>query len=325
MIESATLKKFERIIAIFFLLQSRTLVKGKALAEKFQVSIRTIYRDIHILQVAGVPIIGEPGSGYSIMQGYKLPPILFSSDEVLSLATVDKLAEKHLDPSLVIHFKNASEKIRNVLKYQDQVQFENLSQQIEIHQPELKYNQYLPSGLTIVFKGVTEKKQLLIQYRNRADESITERMIEPLGAFLKYRYWYIYAYCLLRNDYRHFRIDRMQSVTITNNDFTIEHTDIKTDFIINESEILRATIQMPKKYAFALDWDKHDYGFSHQEEKDELVLMHFNVIDICHSFPRWLMTYADFVEIVEPQILKDNFKNLLQNIINKQGMKSDVI
>ncbi|WP_126973617.1 helix-turn-helix transcriptional regulator [Gynurincola endophyticus] len=314
MIEPQTIKKFDRLVSIFFLLQSKPSVKGKELADRFEVSLRTIYRDIHTLQVAGVPIIGEPGSGYSIMAGYKLPPILFTNEEALSIAAVEKLAEKQLDKTLWINYKQANEKIKSVLRYNDKEQVDYLSKNIAVHNVNLQFNEQLPNGLSQILKSISDRKQLLIEYQKGFDKEMSERIIEPLGVFLKNRYWYVYAYCILRRDYRHFRIDRIQQAQNNDQPFTKEHKDVQTDFKEGYYPRKRAVIEVAKKYAFLFDWDKQAYGFLHEEIKDDLVVMHFDTYDLVQAFPRWLMMYADIARIISPQELKDNFLKLRQKI-----------
>ncbi|MDT3407044.1 UNVERIFIED_CONTAM: putative DNA-binding transcriptional regulator YafY [Pseudacidovorax intermedius] len=121
------LKKLDRVTAILTQLQSRPLVRAQDLAKKFEVSIRTIYRDIKTLENAGIPIVGEAGSGYSLMDGYKLPPVMFTKEEVLSFITAEKLMQNFSDQSLGIHHQNAMEKLRSVLRHSDK----NLIQSIE--------------------------------------------------------------------------------------------------------------------------------------------------------------------------------------------------
>src|SRR5690606_23524957 len=95
-----TTNRFDRIVAIFIHLQSRRVVKAQELADRFQVSLRTIYRDIRSLEISGVPIVGEAGIGYSIMEGYRLPPVMFTREEVNSLVAAEKLMQKFSDKAL---------------------------------------------------------------------------------------------------------------------------------------------------------------------------------------------------------------------------------
>ena len=127
------LKKIDRITTILTQLQSKPIVRAQDLAEKFEVSIRTIYRDIKTLENAGIPIIGEAGNGYSLMDGYKLPPVMFTKDEVLSFITAEKLMQHFSHESLGAHYKTAMEKLRSVLKYSDKKLLENIEKQIDIY------------------------------------------------------------------------------------------------------------------------------------------------------------------------------------------------
>src|SRR5688572_19482220 len=93
------MNRIVRVIAILIQLQSRRVVKAQDIAERFEISLRTVYRDITTLQEAGVPIIGEVGVGYSIMDGYRLPPVMFTKEEAIAFLTAEKLVEKLTDAS----------------------------------------------------------------------------------------------------------------------------------------------------------------------------------------------------------------------------------
>src|SRR3982751_2466850 len=89
--------RFDRIVAILTQLQSSRVMKAQDLAERFQVSLRTIYRDIRSLEEAGVPVSGEAGVGYTLMEGYRLPPVMFTQEEAASFVAADKLMQKFTD------------------------------------------------------------------------------------------------------------------------------------------------------------------------------------------------------------------------------------
>src|SRR3954468_18633 len=110
------MNRIDRLAAIVIQLQSRRMVKAQDLAEKFSITLRTVYRDIHALQEAGVPVIGEAGSGYRLMEGYKLPPVLFNQDEASALLTAAKLMQTMSDEPSFKHFSSALDKIKAVLR-----------------------------------------------------------------------------------------------------------------------------------------------------------------------------------------------------------------
>ena len=94
-------KRLSRLTAILIQLQTKRLITSTGLAERFGVSVRTIYRDIKALEQAGVPVLTEEGKGYSLMEGYKVPPVMFSESEANALITVEQLVQKNSDRSLV--------------------------------------------------------------------------------------------------------------------------------------------------------------------------------------------------------------------------------
>lgn len=111
------LKRVSRLTAILTILQTKRLFTAAELADKFSVSIRTIYRDIRALEQAGIPVLTEDGKGYSLMDGYRIPPIMFSESEANALVTAEKLVFKNGDSSLIREYTEAINKIKAVLRY----------------------------------------------------------------------------------------------------------------------------------------------------------------------------------------------------------------
>src|SRR5690554_7087819 len=117
----SSINRFDRIIAIFIQLQSKRLVKAQELADRFQVSLRTIYRDIRSLEASGIPIVGEAGNGYSLMEGYRLPPIVFTKEEAASFIAAEKLMQQFTDKGLVSSHESAMQKVGCVLVGRERV------------------------------------------------------------------------------------------------------------------------------------------------------------------------------------------------------------
>ena len=125
-------KRLARLTAILTQLQTKRIITSSTLAAKFGVSVRTIYRDIKVLEQAGVPILTEDGKGYSLMEGYKVPPIMFSESEANALITVEQLILKNKDTSLVKEYTEAINKIKAVLRYSTKEKVELLSKRIAV-------------------------------------------------------------------------------------------------------------------------------------------------------------------------------------------------
>jgi len=110
------LKKFNRILSIYMQLQAKNWITAQQFADRYDVSVRTIYRDIKSLEAAGVPIFNQVGKGYALVDGYKMPPTLFTKHEALSFAAAERLMQKYVDGPMSHHFSSALHKMKAVLK-----------------------------------------------------------------------------------------------------------------------------------------------------------------------------------------------------------------
>lgn len=211
--------RIARLTAILTRLQSDRLVTANQLAAKFSVSVRTIYRDIKTLELAGVPVYTQGGKGYRLMDGYKLPPVMFTEHEANALITAVHLVNKTNDSSLIDEYSTAIDKIKAVLRLATKEKASLLSQRIAIS-PAFRENGASDS-LTQIQAALTGFKVLKIKYQNGNSEDSTEREIEPFGLYYSLEEsWLVIAFCRLRNDFRMFRLDRIKSLTITDKIFT---------------------------------------------------------------------------------------------------------
>src|SRR5690606_5312424 len=121
--------------SIYIQLQSKRIVKAQELADRFGVSLRTIYRDIRSLEQAGVPIFGEAGAGYSIVDGYRLPPVLFTHEEAMSFLGAQKLMGKFMDRRLQEHYETALYKIKAVLRMSEKDSLSDIESKIVVAKP----------------------------------------------------------------------------------------------------------------------------------------------------------------------------------------------
>jgi predicted DNA-binding transcriptional regulator YafY len=212
-------KRFSRLTSILIQLQTRQLITSTSLADKFGVSVRTIYRDIKVLEQAGVPILTVDGKGYSLMEGYKIPPIMFSESEANALITVERLVLKNKDSSLVKEYTGAIDKIKAVLLYSTKNKVELLSKRIAVSPAIPATN--TSSSLTLIQNALTSFEVLNIIYHSGHKNEQTERTIEPFAFYYSLEEsWTLIAYCRLRKDYRMFRLDRIQEIKRTEAHFT---------------------------------------------------------------------------------------------------------
>lgn len=205
------IKRISRLTAILTLLQTKQLVTSTNLAEKFGVSIRTIYRDIRALEKAGVPILTQDGKGYSLMEGYKIPPIMFSENEANALITVEQLVLKNRDSSLIKEYIKAINKIKAVLRYSTREKTEFISKRVAVSPAISGIN--TSNSLMLIQNALTNFQALTIIYQSEDGNKKTERLIEPFALYYSLEEnWTLIAFCRLRRDYRMFRLDRMLKI-----------------------------------------------------------------------------------------------------------------
>lgn len=212
------LKRLSRLTAILTQLQARRAVTAHELAERFEVSLRTIYRDIRALERAGVPVYSEEGSGYMLTEGYRLPPVMFTEDEALALITVEQLVKKNKDSSLINAYTGAMDKVRSVLKNSIRDKTEVLTRQLVV-KPQIE-NQ-TPSHLLIqVQQALTAYEVLDMVYQSESKQELTQRKVEPFAIYINpLENWMLIAYCRLRQEFRLFRLDRIRKLYRTNEHF----------------------------------------------------------------------------------------------------------
>lgn len=213
----ADTSRLSRLTAIITILLSRRLVTATHLSERFGVSVRTIYRDIRALEAAGLPIVTEEGRGYSIMEGYKLPPVMFTEEEACALITSEQLILRNKDSSLKRAFSAAIGKIRTVLQTSSQAHTELLSERMYIHkEPSQQDSSHILLPLQL---ALTRLQVVQIHYQDR-EGKVTQRAVEPFVIYHSMEEdWTLVAYCRMRKDFRSFRVDRITAMTVTQENF----------------------------------------------------------------------------------------------------------
>ncbi|UPZ34864.1 YafY family transcriptional regulator [Sphingobacterium sp. PCS056] len=211
------IKRLSRLTAILTQLQTKRLTKASELAEKFLVTKRTIYRDIKALEMAGVPILVEEGKGYSLMEGYRVSPIMFTESEAYALITAEQLILKNKDSSFVKEYSEAINKIKSVLRNNTKDKSNLLSDRVLFR---INSNNNRTSHfLSTIQLAMTNFKLIKIKYQSSENKQSTERSIEPFAMYSTQENWLLIAYCRLRKDFRTFRIDRILDLFTLNEEF----------------------------------------------------------------------------------------------------------
>jgi len=209
--------RLSRLTAILLQLQSKRLVTATSLAARFDVSVRTIYRDIRVLEQSGVPIITEEGKGYSLMEGYRIPPVTFSEREANALITAEQFVLKNKDASFIQDYTDAITKIKSVLRESTKDGANLLSDRIAIGQNS-SYDR-TSNQLSALQLALTNFNLVKMGYQKADSDEITERIIEPFALLSTQENWLLLAWCRLRTEFRFFRLDRIKSIHVQTDKF----------------------------------------------------------------------------------------------------------
>ena len=299
------MNRIDRVTAILIQLQSKRVVKAQEIADRFTISLRTVYRDIKILEEAGIPIIGEAGIGYSIMEGYRLPPVMFSKEEATAFLTAEKLVEKLTDGSTRETYAAAMFKIKSVLRLTERDHMEHMDRYIEVvESPYFTNHKNETAYLQHILRAIAEKAILNIDYFAEHSQQKTNRNIEPIGIFFMGRYWYLIAWCTLRKDYRTFRVDHIKYLSVTTIHFEKEHPALKSFLskISREKELYTIILQVEKEVLKYLGEQKFYNGFVSQKEVNGKIEMIFLTSSL-EGFARWYLLFGDRADILAPEEL----------------------
>jgi predicted DNA-binding transcriptional regulator YafY len=209
--------RLSRLTNILLHLQSTRAVTAQELAKKFDITQRTVYRDIRTLEEAGVPIIGEAGKGYSLAQGYRVPPVMFTEQEINALLTAQQYLNKGADKSVYNDLTNIATKIKAIIRYSEKEKAEKLQERIRVFPTHEAKETHLLSAIQL---AITNCSLLKMKYHTIHSGNITERLVEPVAVYLTKENWIMIAFCRSRNDLREFRIDRILNLTTTSESFS---------------------------------------------------------------------------------------------------------
>lgn len=314
------IKKFERIVHIFFLLQSRSVLPIEELMDKFQVTKRTIYRDFSLLERAGIPMVNTPGAGYSIMDSFRLPPSRFTEGEVLSVMIAEKMMRNHETESVRANFEQVLTKIKSSFHSYQKNEILNLQDKLLIKE-KMDTKDYVPHVMDTLLKSSVNKRLTEILYKKANGDQPNLRTVEPIGVFHENGHWYLLAYCHSRSDYRNFRLDRIQKLTVLEKHFEKDHPPVsELNTLYHSSYCTEITVSIDKKYAHFLSFERDNFGYVKEIIAGENVWMYFNCKAHPTSFVRWFLRFIDVGEIIEPVCLQEELI-----VILKAGMERIIV
>lgn len=301
------MNRIDRLTAILVHLQSKSRVPLDELSERFELSRRTVFRDIRALMEAGVPIGGDAGEGYFIVEGYHLPPVVFNREEAAAMLLGAKLIEKNADERMVAHFREAMYKVKAVLRYREKEFVENLEKSVSVlGSPATAAQGFPDSHLPEIQLALATRKMLRLRYRANYTDETTEREVEPLSLVYYSGRWHLIGYCKLRNDLRDFRTDRIEKITIQTVSFDPERHAQFPHFLENLTGGDRsneAVVAFTRKMARFIQEQKYHYGFVEEKREGDIVEMRF-LTPRYEFLAQWLAGFGKEVEVLYPDSLR---------------------
>jgi predicted DNA-binding transcriptional regulator YafY len=321
------MNKTDRLFAIVLELQRKGRRRAEDLAETFETSKRTIYRDMLALCEAGVPIISVPGQGYSLMQGYFLPPLSFTSEEATMLLLGSDFMARNFDAQYRMAAASASRKIESVLP-------EALRDDVHYFQSNIRF----VGNMATLVANVQEQLQLLrralldrntvrfLYYpRHRHDEQQPAhvREADPYGLGYLFSGWYLAAYCHLRQDIRYFRLERMENLQILPHTFTRPANFQLFHGEKSRSRNILVRVLFDQEIA---RWVREDrsYFVTAEEETAEGLLVTLTIRQYSEILP-WLLCWGHFAQVLEPEALKALLVQEAQGMLQRYQNIGDAI
>ena len=225
------MSRADRLFQIVDQLRRHRFLTAAQLAQHFEVSQRTIYRDVLDLNASGVPVVGEAGVGYRLDPTYRLPPLMFSHDEVEALVIGMRMVESWGDAELRRSARSILDKVNAVLPESG---VERLNR-TALFSLSFGAGERASRHLGTVRQAINQQHKLAFAYQDERGNS-SQRTVRPLGLYFWGQSWTLAAYCELRVDFRNFRTDRMQRLRITSDPFELTPPCTLEDYVAAMNE-----------------------------------------------------------------------------------------
>ena len=311
------MNRMDRLLGILLELQRRKHVRAEDLAAKYETSKRTIYRDMQALCETGVPLVAEAGKGYSLVDGYFLPPLSFTSEEATMLALGSDLMAQHFDAQYRTAAESASAKLEAVLPARQRAQVAHLRKSIVFVVPETLASRDVAAQLPALRRALLERRTIRFRYHTRypqdGEPTQKTRTADPYGMYHYGDAWYLVAFCHLRQSVRSFRLDRLSQLEL------LEHTfELPADFKMGQEEddgrrvIVRVLFDEE-----AAPWvrEARAYAVEQLAEQTNGLLITYRVHE-ARELLQWLLSWGCHARVIEPTSLREDLAEEARKIFS---------
>jgi predicted DNA-binding transcriptional regulator YafY len=213
------MNRIDRLLGIITTLQSKKYVSAEKIAAKYNISVRTVYRDIKAIAEQGIPVSFEQHKGYFLVEGYFLPPVSFSNQEANALLLMQSVVERFADKSIAANYYAALDKVKTVMRHGDKEKLDFLQQHTRFQTCDAVELDF--SYLSQLQEAITAKQIIELEYKNTNEEK-SKRLVEGIGLIFYAYNWHLAAWCHKRNGYRDFRVSRITKIKLTDQPFKMK-------------------------------------------------------------------------------------------------------
>lgn len=299
--------RLSRVVSIMIDLINHDFVSAKYLSEKYEVSTRTIYRDIELLNLSGIPILSKKGlnGGFYVLEGFKIDRSIVSESEFsILLRGLQTLINNHDKEA-----KGVYDKLVSILTDSRKEKILQASHNVIIDVTPFEKREKLEEYYRIIQMAIKEQQCLNVIYQS-IEKGVTKRKIEPIRLIYKSTSWYLYAYCKTKKDFRSFKLERIKKLELLEE--TYQQRIEEGSLLLEEKyKVTQIVIKTSKQYADFIK--EYHHIVDSYEEKDQVVLvMQYPLDNWVYST---LLSFGENVEVIHPKIVKDE----LINKINQMG------
>lgn len=311
------MNKTDRQLAILLELQHQKIIKAEQLAQQFEISIRTIYRDIQALCEAGVPIMGAPGQGYMLMDGYFLPPVGFTAGEAVALLVGMDFISQSLEKDYSVAAMSAKRKIHAVLPESIQNEARLVSDTMKLikHQPDHAEKE----ALVQIRAAIINRNKISFHYMKSIAEGdgnrATERTAAPYGLTLFNGNWVVVAYCDLRESIRHFRLSRMAKLHILDETFAYPKGFNLQQYTPQADRNIEVVLRVNPNIIDKIKEQSHFYLDKVEYHAHDL-LVYFKVRQVEELLPH-ILGWGSQVQVVQPLDFRQKIKEEILKMLKR--------
>lgn len=315
------LKSSERRMKLILKLQqSKERITVEKLAREFGVSRRTIFRDFNALSEVEVPVTWDEYSGYGIMEGYSVPPLMFNQKELATILVGLNFVKSQVDKNLIADAKGVELKIKNVLPKELKVYMESLDNKT-IVDPFLHFGHEKKEGGNwyTLSNAISENRTIMFDYKSQKDSKLTEREVDPYLLVFYRDHWNMIGFSHKRDAIRNFVLDRMRNINILDKKFE-QKGDINAEALIfgsNESgREVKVLVDKSADRAFRANLPTKIFKETPVNNEKIKVWFRFENLDFLNE---WFLQFGNRVEILGPEELIEKREKLLREMLHQQG------